>query len=232
MGGRETGEKDGLTVIWRPTFLATHGKQSGFNVLRDRGNTLTLLREGRVEWKLKQAGLARDIQRLTGGEKRTRDGNEMDLTTENNGKDGKSVQDKRDSFGKGVSIEGEFAFVRAVSNFCKRGVREVRYKGNYSFNVKKQMQMRELIEQKGNKSSSVSMVIVGGSQMGRLAKEIARDEESRLKGAGVVRVKGRLEDKEVESALEELAQMAEQPEKVRYRTDWWPYKFPGGTWDR
>ncbi len=94
-----------------------------------------------------------------------------------------------------MSIEGEFAFVRVVSNFCKKGVREGRYKGNYSFNVKRQMEMRELIEQKGNKSSSVSMCIVGGSQMGRLAKEISSDEETGLKVVGVVRLKGRLENR-------------------------------------
>jgi hypothetical protein len=203
-----------MTVIWRPAFMAAHGKQSGFSVLKDRGNTLTLVRDGRVEWNLKKAGLAREIQRLTAGGKKTDDRSEMDLTAERDGKDGQSEQDRRDSFAKGVSIEGEFAFVRAVSNFGKKGVRDGRYKGNYSFNVKRQMEMRELIEQKGNKSSSVSMCIVGGSQMGRLAKEISSGDGTGLKVVGEVRVKGRLEENVVEIALEELAQMAEQPEKV------------------
>jgi hypothetical protein len=102
-GGRKTDDKEGLTVIWRPTFMAAHGKQSGFSVLKDRGSTLTLLRGGRVEWNLKQAGLAREIQRMTGGEKKTRDGSEMDLDG-TDGNDGQGVQDKRDSFRKGCPL--------------------------------------------------------------------------------------------------------------------------------
>ncbi len=197
-GGRETDDSAGMTVIWRPAFMAAHGKQSGFSVLKDRGNTLTLVRDGRVEWTPKQAGLAKEIQRLTTGGKKTDDRSEKDLTAERDESGGQNEQDRRDSFAKGVSIEGEFAFVRAVSNFCKKGVRDGRYKGNYSFNVKGQMEMRELIEQRGNKSSSVSLCIVGGSQMGRLAKEISSGEGLGLKMVGEVRVKGRLEENVVE----------------------------------
>jgi hypothetical protein len=51
-------------------------------------------------------------------------------------KDENDKQRKRDSFDGGVSIEGEFAFVRAVGEFCKKGVRAGRYRGNYNFNLK------------------------------------------------------------------------------------------------
>jgi hypothetical protein len=84
-GGRETDDGVGMTVIWRPAFMAAHGKQSGLSVLKDRGNTLTLVRDGRVEWTLKQAGLAKEIQRLTTRGKRTEDRSEKDLTAERTG---------------------------------------------------------------------------------------------------------------------------------------------------
>jgi hypothetical protein len=166
-----------------------------------------------VEWTLKQAGLAREIKRLTTGGRRTENKGEMGAKDRTSEKD-EGEQDRRDSFAKGVSIEGEFAFVRAVSNFCKLSVRDGRYKGNYSFNVKRQMEMREVIEQRCNRANPVSLCIVGGSQMGRLAKEIAKGEGNGLKIVGEVRVKGRLEENGVEIALEELARMTEQPEKV------------------
>jgi hypothetical protein len=158
--------------------------------------------------------LAKEIQRLTSRGKKTDDKKRKDPTVGKDECEQDREQESRDSFAKGVSIEGEFAFVRAVGNFCKKGVWNSRYKGNYSFNVKRQMEMRDLFEQRGNKVNTVSLCIVGGSQLGRLAKEIANGEGNGLKVVGEVRVKGRLEENGVEVALDELARMTEQPEKV------------------
>jgi hypothetical protein len=123
-GERETEDDEEQTVIWRVTFMIAHGRQAGTNVLRERGNTLTFLREGRVEWKLKKAGLAREIQRLTGGDgnRQKEDVTEMEGMEDTTDmrrqhKEVNDMQRKRDSFERGVSIEGEFAFVRAVGEF-------------------------------------------------------------------------------------------------------------------
>jgi hypothetical protein len=220
-GGRETEDECEQTVIWRPTFMISHGKQAGVNVLRERGNTMTLLREGRVEWKLRKAGLAREISRLTGGSgsRRAEGAMETDGTGDNTDRmkqhtDDDDKQKKRDSFECGVSIEGEFAFVRAVGDLCKKGVRAGRFRGNYNFNLKRQMEMRELIELRSEKRENVSVIFVGGSQMGRLAKEIAKNEGRGVLVQGMVRVKGKLDEKAVDDALEELAGLKDQPEKI------------------
>jgi hypothetical protein len=89
-----------------------------------------------------------------------------------------------------VSIEGEFAFVRAVGNFCKSSVRAERFKGNYNFNVKEQIEMREVVERKGESRESVSVAFIGGGggQIGRLARDMAREEGSGIRVVWVVRV--------------------------------------------
>jgi hypothetical protein len=124
----------------------------------------------------------------------------------------RTAQGKRDSFDRGVSIEGEFSFVRAIGNFCRASVRSGSFKGNYNFNVKQQMEMREFVESKGEKKEDVTVVMVSGSQIGRLAREL--DNRQGVRVVGVVRVKGRVDDNAVENALNELAGLREQPEKV------------------
>ncbi len=57
---------------------------------------------------------AKEIERM-------RSGKEMD--------DGDGEKERGD-FSKGVSIEGEFAFTKAVGEFCRRAVKEGRYRGN------------------------------------------------------------------------------------------------------
>jgi hypothetical protein len=218
-GGREVEEGGEERVIWKPTFMLAHGQKAGLGVLNNRGNTLTLIRDERVEWELKRAGIAKEIQKMVdekvGTEQnRTEQGRYMDVDQEkgegeDNDGDG---QGKRDSFDRGVSIEGEFSFVRAIGNFCRASVRAGSFKGNYKFNVKQQMEMREFVERKGKKLEDVTVVMMGGSQMGQLAREL--DSRQGVDVVGMVRVKGRVDDKAVEIALNELAGLGIQPEKV------------------
>jgi hypothetical protein len=80
---------------------------------------------------------------MTGVEIETENDKEMEVEG-CDGKDGSvggEADKKRDSFDRGVLIKGEFAFVRAVGNFCKSSVQAGRFKGNYNFNVKEQMEM-------------------------------------------------------------------------------------------
>jgi hypothetical protein len=76
------------------------------------------------------------------------------------------------------------------------------------------MEMRELIERRSEKRGKVSMVLVGGSQMGRLAREISKDEGRGVTVQEMVRVKGKLDEKAVDDALDELAGLKDQPEKI------------------
>jgi hypothetical protein len=209
-GGRELEEGGEERVIWRPTFMLAHGQKAGLGVLNSRGNTLTLIRGERVEWELKRAGLAKEIQKMMdekeGTEQnRAEQGGHMKVDRENGEGDGNcgDEQGKRDSFDKGISIEGEFSFVRAIGNFCRASVRAGSFKGNYKFNLKQQMEMGEFVERKGRKLENVTVVMIGESQMGRLAREL--DRRPGVDVVGMVRVKGRMDDKKVENALDELA---------------------------
>ncbi len=232
-GGVEYEEGREERVIWKPSFMLAHGQKAGLNVLQNRGNTLTLIRDVRVEWELKGAGLAKEIQKMMVkrdgketdsvkcGEKQTkndREGQRQRMETDSE-KDGDTVTDgdkeaqrHRDHFDRGVSIEGEFSFVRAVGNFCKKSVRAGSFKGNYNFNVKQQMEMRELVERKGGKREDVTVVLEGGSQMGRLAKEL--DSKQGVGVLDMVRVKGKVDDGTVDDVLDELAGLSVHPDKV------------------
>jgi hypothetical protein len=91
-------------------------------------------------------------------------------------------------------------------------VRGGSFKGNYKFNAKQQMEMREFVERKGKKLENLTVMMVGGSQMGRLAMEMG--SRKGIDVVGMVRVKGRVDDRAVENALDELAEIGVQPGKV------------------
>ncbi len=63
-GGREVEEGREEKLIWKPSFMLAHGQKAGLGGLKNRGNTLTLIRDERVEWELKRAGLAKEIQKM------------------------------------------------------------------------------------------------------------------------------------------------------------------------
>jgi hypothetical protein len=151
-GGRELEQGEGVRIIWKPSFMIAHGRKEGFESLKGRGNTLTLLRLDRVEWELKKAGTAKEIQRLLEAKKgkESRGGADVSMGEGERQRDEVGEeQTKRDGFERGVSIEAEFAFVKAVGNFCRESVHSGNFKGNYNFNIKQQMEMRDFIERKG-----------------------------------------------------------------------------------
>ncbi len=153
-----------------------------------RGNTLTMLRGDRVEWELGGAMPAREIKRM--------------MSTE---KGGNSVErERRESFEQGVSVEGEFAFTQAIGRFCRTSVGDGTFKGNYQFNLKEQMTKRA--NWGGWKEEKVvKVVMVGGSQMGRIKTELMRVGGELVDIVGMVRIPGELDDKAVNFALDELA---------------------------
>ena len=81
-------------------------------------------------------------------------------------------QKRRSSFERGVLVEAEFAFTNAVSKYTREAVKEGSYRGIVVGNVKEQLLARARLEEKGN--GKVSVLVVGGSQMGRIAGEMER----------------------------------------------------------
>jgi hypothetical protein len=121
---------------------------------------------------------------------------------------------EREDFGKGISVEGEFAFTRALGDFCRASVKEGTYKGNYRFNLKGQMENRAMEDAGKGKMDKVSVVFVGGSQMGRLKDEIERMGEKSVVVQKMVRVQGAVTTVAVDKALAELAVLEGYPEFI------------------
>jgi hypothetical protein len=160
-------------------------------------------------------GTAKEIQRLLEAKKGKESGGGADVNLGEGERQREEVgeeQAKRDGFERGVSIEAEFAFVRAVGNFCRESVRSGNFKGNYNFNIKQQMEMRDFIERKGGRKETVKIALIGGSQIGRIAKEMENGRGVRV--VGTIRVKGKVDDRTVDLALDELAKLDEQPDRI------------------
>jgi hypothetical protein len=184
-------------VNWKPSFLVMHGRQKGVKNLAVSGNTLTILRSERVEWELNGALPAREIKRMTGS-----------------GSNGNGVeQEMRETFEQGVSVEAEFAFTQAVGRFCRESVREGSFKGKYQFNLKEQMARRALWGE-WRDHRVVRIVVVGGSQLGRIKDELKKLGGEKVEIVGMVRIPGELDEGKVQIALDELAGMDGMVDKV------------------
>jgi hypothetical protein len=170
-GGREHDNVVTMTQIWKPSFLMMHEKQQGVKKLGTRGNTLTMLRGERVEWKLDGALPAREIKIMMAQGKG----------------DDETEQDRRASFDQGVSVIGEFAFTQEIGRFCRESVREDSFKGNYQFNLKEQM-ARSATWSGWREEKTLRVVMVGGSQMGRIKDELKKLGGDRVDIVWMVRI--------------------------------------------
>lgn len=83
--------------------MLMHGRQCGKDVLLTRGNTLTLLRGDRMETVFKKALPANEIGRMKG------------LSS---GQD--EEKNERSDFGNRIYFEEEFAFTKALGDFCRQ----------------------------------------------------------------------------------------------------------------
>jgi hypothetical protein len=173
-GGREMSAVGGSTLIWRPSFL--HRKTGS----EDRkGEGLTLLTGDRIETHLHAAEAPREIERLR--TKGTTDRMEVESG-------GSENENRNDSEVNGISIEGEFAFTKAVGEFLKEEVREGGYKGNYVLNVKDQLRMRTLREDEEKRKLRV--VLLGSSQLNRIGNEMERKNKEKIEIVDRVRLEG------------------------------------------
>jgi hypothetical protein len=119
---------------------------------------------------------------------------------------------ERETFENGVSVEGEFAFAMGVAAFCKEAVREGSFRGSYVLNVKEQMEGRA--QREGKEGRKVSVLIIGGSQMGRVGQVLKEKGEAAMEGVDFLEVKGALDDEELGRVLEELGRREEHPDKI------------------
>ncbi len=181
-GGRESEVLEWASLVfWKPTFMMLHRRKSGLNVVMARDNVLTVLCDERKEVVFGRALPARETGRMRSVNVENRD---KDQETDEEG------EKERGDFSKGVPVDGEFAFTKAVGEFCRGAVRAGCYKWNYRFNLKGQMEQRAWI--KGEKMEKMRIAIVGGSQMGRM--KIVRMDNSLVDVEKVERMRGEVTD--------------------------------------
>jgi hypothetical protein len=197
-GGKETVVGEGGAEIYKPGFLRLQSKKGGgSSEIKERGNVLGFIGGGggRREVVLGRAMPARELAHMMEGKGDTVAGLR-----------------ERESFENGVSVEGEFAFTMGVAAFCKEAVREGSFKGSYVLNVKEQMEGRALRE--GKEGKKVSVLMIGGSQMGRIGKVMREKGEAALEKVEVVEVKGVLDGEELKRVLDEVGMREEHPDKI------------------
>ncbi len=169
-------------------------------MIAPRGNVLSVVSDERKEVVFSKACTAKEIER-------TRTENADCREREMEDEDGEK---ERGDFSKGILVEGEFAFTKAVGEFCRGAVRAGRYRGNYRFNLKGQMEQRAWVKEK--KVESKKVVMLGGSQFGRMRDEIVRMDEAGVKVEKMVRMRGQVTDEAVDQALAELAVLETYPD--------------------
>jgi hypothetical protein len=200
--GRERGS-DEVTILWRPSFLLLQSCQGGRTEIGGRGNTLVLLGGEREEWKVRGATPAKEIKRMMGWGGASEEGDEMET-------EGREEQKARETFENGILVEAEFAFAKAVGSFSRESAREGRFRGNYRFNLKEQMEQRAKLASVGNQSLAnsdpVRLLVIGGSQMGRIGEEISKmgKETGQVRVDGQIKTFGMMNVTEITSALREL----------------------------
>jgi hypothetical protein len=91
-------------------------------------------------------------------------------------------------------------------------VREGSFRGSYVLNIKEQMEQRAVrAEREGWR---VNVLMVGGSQLGRIGREMGRRGGVAVERVDSVQVKGLLDRKEVDRVLGELKGMKLKPDKI------------------
>ncbi len=198
-GGKETEVGEGGTEIYKPGFLRLQAKKGGVATeIRERGNVLSFIGggEGRREVELGRALPARELAHMMVGKGDTVAGLR-----------------ERESFENGVSVEGEFAFTMGVAAFCKEAVREGSYKGSYVLNVKEQME--GWAQREGKEGKKVYVLMIGGSQMGRIGRVLLEKGEAAVEKVEFVEVKGVLDGMELKRVLDEVGMREEEhPDKI------------------
>ena len=78
--------------------------------------------------------------------------------------------ERRRSFGKGPSVEAEYAFTKAIGAYSRSAIKDGSYKGRQLGNLKEQLAARAGLEEKDRGKKMV--IMIGGSQICRIADKV------------------------------------------------------------
>ena len=119
---------------------------------------------------------------------------------------------RRESFEKGVSIEGEYAFVSAVGRFTKKAIKEGSFTGRPVGNVKEQLENRARVEDREQGKKHV--LLVGGSQLERISKRMEEQGGDVVEVWKMCRIRGEWTRDKLEVIKEELVLSDEVPDCI------------------
>jgi hypothetical protein len=193
-GECETVTETATVFQWKPSFLL-RTKEPG------KTDKLTTLTGERTETKVRAAKKPRELEKM---KNKGRSTGQMDTDSLEGEVNRLQTEDN------GISMEGEFAFGKAVGEFLREEVRAGNFKGNYILNLKDQLRMRELREQDGEKRLRV--LVVGASQMWRIGEELMRKDGVEV--TGCVLMEGENTERRNADMLRELKKKQEEVDIV------------------
>jgi hypothetical protein len=205
-GGVEHEEGEVVNIIYVPSMVVQKEKgqmEGGWRTGAVRGKELIELRAGVREVRVKRMSQSRML-----GKMQEAGGARMDTGEQ------EEERRSRESDEHGVSMEGEYAFSKAVGDFCREGVREGTYKGNYVLNIKEQMEDR--VRRREGEAKKLRVLFIGGSQIGRIMDEVTKVGKQVVSECQWVKVSGELTDEVKWDVIGELREKGSTWDKVVY----------------
>ena len=197
-GGTEVSWRESTKVIYRPSFASMtakdgveEGEERGW---RNRGNRVDIVRGERNEVELRSLLPAKQIRRML----------------EEKGLGGEDEEYEQGVLG-GVTVV-EYCFTNAVGKFSREALKEGSYKGCIVRNVKEQLATRARLEEKV--SGKPTAVLIGESQIGRIAGEIEIVRGDVVEVQKVIRKAGEWMSEKVGKVKKELMLEDGVPDKI------------------
>jgi hypothetical protein len=190
-GGGDREESVCGRVVYAPMAVVQKpkgGGVGGWRVTSGRGMELTVISDKNREVEIRRVLPSTELGRMEEGQGEAGDGEEE--------------RECREGFGNGVSMEAEFAFTKAVGEYCREAVREGSYRGNYVLNIKEQMEQR--VRRESRDSGKVRVMVIGGSQMRRIGREMVRVGGTVIRDLRVIPVYGQLDEAEMGRVIERV----------------------------
>jgi hypothetical protein len=203
-GGAEHEKEVGAVIQYAPSAVVQVEKAGGEGGWRSggRGRELATLSAGSREGEVRRLETSKELGKMM------KEG-ETSMVAIEEIEEGK---EDRESDEKGVSMEGEYAFTKAVGDFCREGVREGSYKGSYILNIREQMEER--VRRNEGEGRKRMVLFVGGSQMGRLMREVRNVGHQVVSECVWIKVRGELNDEEAGRVLNEVREMEVRADTV------------------
>ena len=202
-GGEETSWASTSRFIYRPSFICMSNKnrkEGEEQEWRNRGNRIDFVRGERKEVELKHVVPAKEIEKVLKAKGRRLE------------EEDEEEKERRNSFKKGVSVEAEYAFGKAISAYTRKAIQTGSYMGRQVGNIREQLAARAALEEKEQRKKLV--LVIGGSQARRVAEKISEIGGEVATVGKVINIRGQWTREKVEQAKRELEDCETVPDCI------------------